>query len=44
MLAAIGGHYHWPRTELEALDDRAARFWHGAAAALHKEIAGARAK
>lgn len=42
MLAAIGGHYGWPRRDLEALDDRAAQFWHNAAARLHEANAKAR--
>jgi hypothetical protein len=26
-LAALGRWFHWPRAELEALDDRDAAFW-----------------
>lgn len=34
MLAAIGGHYHWSRAELEAMTAEDAEFYHGAAAEL----------
>ena len=36
MLAAIGGHYHWSRAELEALTAEDAEFYHGAAAELER--------
>lgn len=37
MLAAIGGHYHWSRAELEALTAADAIFYHNAAAELSRK-------
>lgn len=31
ILAALGGHFHWSRAELEALTWPDAKFWHEAA-------------
>lgn len=36
MLAAIGGHYHWSRAELESLTAADATFWLEAAEDLNK--------
>ena len=36
MLAAIGGHYGWPKADLEALTADEVAFWTGAAAELNR--------